>query len=114
MIDLVQAQAIAIPYGEPVLIGGVVAGAGLFVRWMAMTLVEIRDWARESKHILSDPETGLVKIVYRNFGQTSGALGELSNNVVDLERRTEQRHVDIERRVTRVEDRCKITHSEDE
>ena len=89
----------AIPVAEPILVGACMTTAGGFAIWGAKTLIEIRDWARESRQILTDPLTGLISVVYRNHKETSGAMGELSNEQVAMRERIR----DVERT-------CAMTH----
>lgn len=103
MVDLIQAQVVALPYTEPVLIGAVLVGAGGSLIWFARTAIETRDAVRRMAEALYDDTTGLIKIVYQNRTEMRGALGQLSNETVALDKR-----------VTRVEDRCKITHTSGE
>lgn len=75
---------------------------GLFaavVKWFANIAIETRDTIRAVAATLYDETTGLVRTVYRNHSETQGAMGELSNE-----------NVEFDKRLTRVEDRCGMNH----
>lgn len=86
---------------EPVLFGGIIAGAGLFEIWRTRTILEVRDTTRKIAQSLYGAEgatdhSGVISVVHSQ----TGALGILANETADLDRR-----------VTRVEGRCDMTHN---
>jgi len=92
-------QPIMQSLGEPILIGGALAGGGAVLVWFARTAIETRDTMRKLADALYDDTTGLVKMVYAHHRDVQGAVGQLSHE-----------HVEFDKRLTRVEDRCDMTH----
>lgn len=88
-------------FTEPVLLGGIIAGAGVFELWRTRTILEVRDLTRKIAQSMYGVEgagdhSGVVAVVHAH----TGALGHLSNE-----------NVELDRRITRVEDRCDLTHN---
>ncbi len=84
---------------EPIVIGASLAVGGSVIVWFARTAIETRDTVRNMATALYDDTTGLIKTVYTDRQNVQGALGQLSNETNALDKR-----------VTRVEDRCGLNH----
>ena len=85
---------------EPIVVTGVLAGGGLVVVWFANKIVTISDLVLRLVLRVEDPQTGAIAMIQRNHTEVQGAMGQLSNDFIQ-----------IEKRVSRVEDRCEITHN---
>ena len=84
---------------EPILIGASLVGGGGVLIWFARAIIETRDTVRRVAVSLYEDTTGLIHVVYKNRHETVAALGELSNE-----------QVEIDKRLSRVEDRCELRH----
>jgi len=88
---------------EPLLMGGAVVGIGGVILWFANVVIEARDGMRSLLQTLhgpkDNPSTGLVARFEVHYKEMTSALGVLSMETVTLDKR-----------MTRVEDRCEITH----
>lgn len=79
---------------EPILIGAVVLSGGGTVIWFAKLGIDLKKAMEHLMLRVDDPQTGLLAMVLRNHKEQCGAMGALSNG-----------HVDLDKRLTRVEDK---------
>jgi len=91
------------PLAEPIVIGATLAGAGGVIVWFAKLGIDTRDGMRSILQTLHGPKdnpgSGLVMRVEVHHKEVSGALGVLS-----------MENITMDKRMTRVEDRCDMTH----
>ena len=78
---------------EPILVGGAVVGTGGVLIWFAKLGIELKANVERLLLRVDDPQNGLVVTVQRNHKEVTGAMGELSNENVQIRERVR----DVER-----------------
>lgn len=100
-MSILQVSSLA----EPIVIGATVACAGGVIVWFAKLGIDTRDGMHSILQTLhgprDNPGSGLVTRVEVYHKEMSGALGVLS-----VENMT------MDKRITRIEDRCSMQHPE--